>query len=45
MAERQRVRLAVFFSIPIATGASGEYYIVKDKGIARQSHATKEVCE
>lgn len=31
MAERQRVRLAVFFSIPIATGASGEYYIVKDK--------------
>lgn len=45
MAERQRVRLAVFFSIPIATGASGEYYIVKDKWNSVAWPRTKEVCE
>lgn len=35
MAKRQQVRLAAFFSIPIATRLSGEYYIVMSEKEAR----------
>ncbi|MDF2681545.1 MAG: hypothetical protein K0R47_2735 [Brevibacillus sp.] len=35
MAKRQQVRLAAFFSIPIAMCVSGEYYIVKSEKEAR----------